>query len=114
MLNWNLIRKAALLTASSIALVACEQSSSSDKSATFSSETVSSDLLVFQQYGAVTEAELNGVIHPEIWPEIKTVGLDPVVEKRIDEIMSKMTLEQKVGQVIQGDTNSVTPAEVKK
>ena len=114
MLNWNLIRKAALLTASSIALVACEQSSSSDESVTSSSETVSSDLLVFQQYGAVTEAELNGVIHPEIWPEIKTVGLDPVVEKRIDEIMSKMTLEQKVGQVIQGDTNSVTPAEVKK
>ena len=114
MLNWNLIRKAALLTASSIALVACEQSSSSDESVTSSSETVSSDLLVFQQYGAVTEAELNGVIHPEIWPEIKTAGLDPVVEKRIDEIMSKMTLEQKVGQVIQGDTNSVTPAEVKK
>lgn len=53
------------------------------------------------------------VIHPGKWPVIETAALDPEVEARIDEIMAKMTLEQKVGQVIQGDTNSLTPEDVK-
>ena len=106
MLYRNLIRTAALLTASSLALMACEPSSSQ-------SEKASPKLQEFQQYGAVTEAELDGIIHPEVWPKITTAALNPDVEKRIDDILSKMTLEQKVGQVIQGDTNSVTPAEVK-
>ncbi|CAN0586636.1 unnamed protein product, partial [Laminaria digitata] len=47
------------------------------------------------------------------WPEITVPDLDPVIEARIDEIMAKMTLEQKVGQVIQADSDSVTPEEVK-
>ena len=114
MSNWNLIRRAVLLTASSMALLACEQSSSNLEPVTSSSKPASRTIQDVQQYGAVTKAELDGVIHPEIWPEITTAALNPDVEKRIDNILSKMTLEQKVGQVIQGDTNSVTPAEVKK
>ena len=39
-------------------------------------------------------------IHPELWPALVTPALDPSVEARIDGIMAKMTLEQKVGQVI--------------
>jgi len=52
-------------------------------------------------------------IHPELWPALVTPALDPSVEARIDGIMTKMTLEQKVGQVIQADSDSVTPEEVK-
>ena len=114
MSNWNLIRRAVLLTASSMALLACEQSSSNLEPVTSSSKPASRTIQDVQHYGAVTKAELDGVIHPAIWPEITTAALNPDVEKRIDNILSKMTLEQKVGQVIQGDTNSVTPAEVKK
>jgi len=44
---------------------------------------------------------------------VHTAPLDTKVEKRIDSIIEKMTLEQKVGQVIQADTNSITPEEVK-
>jgi beta-glucosidase len=49
----------------------------------------------------------------EQWPAIVTPMLDPAVEDRVSDIMSRMTLEQKVGQVIQADTNSITPEEVK-
>ncbi len=49
----------------------------------------------------------------EIWPVLSPPALDPAVEARVDEIMAKMTLEQKVGQVIQADTDSVTPEEVR-
>ncbi|MGJ8559202.1 MAG: glycoside hydrolase family 3 N-terminal domain-containing protein [Litorimonas sp.] len=53
------------------------------------------------------------MIHPEKWPEIMTAALDPAVEARVDDLLSKMTLKQKVGQVIQGDTNSLTAEDVK-
>ena len=53
-------------------------------------------------------------ISPENWPAIKALPLDPAIEARIDEILPKLTLEQKVGQVIQADNGSITPEEVKK
>ena len=61
---------------------------------------------------AATLAE--ATVNPENWPLVETPPLDPAVEARIDEIMAKLTLEQKVGQVIQADSGSVTPADVKK
>ena len=101
---------AAILTVSTVALMACSELSSAQKTDDVSASVIEG---AYNVYGAVTEAELNGTIHPETWPAIKTAALDPAVEKRIDDILAKMTLEQKVGQVIQGDTNSITPAEVK-
>lgn len=53
-------------------------------------------------------------INPEDWPKIDPLPLNPVIEAQIDEILPKLTLEQKVGQVIQADNASVTPEEVKK
>lgn len=50
-----------------------------------------------------------------VWPEIETPGLiDAAIESRIGELMAAMTLEQKVGQIIQADSSSVTPEDVKK
>lgn len=53
------------------------------------------------------------VINPENWPVVNTPPLDPAIEAQITDIMSKMTIEQKVGQVIQADSGSVTAEEVK-
>ena len=53
-------------------------------------------------------------INPQDWPSLKPQPLDPVIEAKIDEILPKLTVEQKVGQVIQADSGSVTPEEVKK
>jgi len=49
-----------------------------------------------------------------LWPIIEPLPLNNDIEKQIDEILPKLTLEQKVGQVIQGDSDSVTPEDVKK
>lgn len=54
-----------------------------------------------------------GIIHPELWPSLTPLPLDPAVEARIDTLLSQMTLEQKVGQTIQADSASVTPEEVR-
>ncbi len=57
--------------------------------------------------------EVTQNLDSNIWPALTPPPLDRAIEEQIDTIMSKMTLEQKVGQVIQADTNSVTPEEVK-
>lgn len=50
------------------------------------------------------------------WPSTDAPAalIDPGIEARIDEIMATMSVEQKVGQVIQADNSAVTPADVKK
>ncbi len=66
-----------------------------------------------EQKAASIETAANE-INPENWPTIKALPLDPAIEARIDEILPKLTLEQKVGQVIQADNASITPEELKK
>ncbi len=44
---------------------------------------------------------------------IGTVEADPAMEARIDSILSRMTLEQKVGQMVQAEIQNVTPADVR-
>lgn len=53
-------------------------------------------------------------VTPDSWPALSSPALDPAIEARIDEILPKLTLEQKVGQVIQADSDSVTPEQVTK
>ncbi len=54
------------------------------------------------------------LVNPKDWPSIKAIPLNPKIEAQIDELLPKLTLEQKVGQVIQADNGSITPEEVKK
>jgi beta-glucosidase len=52
---------------------------------------------------------------PAEWPEITSpVPEDPAIEKRITQLMARMSLEQKIGQVVQGDIASITPDDVRK
>jgi beta-glucosidase len=67
-----------------------------------------------QKNTKVAAIEPASQINPEDWPIIKALPLDPVIEAQIDTILPQLTLEQKIGQVIQGDTGSITPEEVKK
>jgi beta-glucosidase len=54
-----------------------------------------------------------GVADPLRWPAVaEPVRRDPALERRIHAIMARMSLEQKVGQTIQADVGSVTPADV--
>jgi beta-glucosidase len=47
------------------------------------------------------------------WPKLAPAGLvDPATEKRITDIMAKMTLEEKVGQTIQADINFIKPEDL--
>src|ERR1700751_2212726 len=53
------------------------------------------------------------VVHPKLWPESKSpIGLDARIEERIDGLLKRMTVEEKVGQVVQPEWKSISPAEV--
>ena len=58
-----------------------------------------------------TESKL---INPEIWALQQAVMVrDAEMEQRINDLMARMTLEEKVGQVMQPDINDVTPEQVR-
>ena len=52
--------------------------------------------------------------NPAAWPQAHSPAAitDPATEKAIDALLARMTIEQKVGQVVQGDISSVTPADL--
>ena len=54
--------------------------------------------------------------HPSAWPQAQTPSAitDAETEAKIDALLARMTLAQKVGQVVQGDIGSITPADLEK
>lgn len=62
---------------------------------------------------AMAQAE-RGVAHPALWPQVHSVGLvDPPTESFVTELLSTMSLEEKVGQVIQADIASIRPEQLR-
>lgn len=55
------------------------------------------------------------IADPNKWPaQAAPIKPDPALESRIDSLIARMSLEQKVGQVIQADIGSVTPEDVRR
>ena len=49
------------------------------------------------------------------WPDVRSrVALDPAMEARIDAILARMPVEEKVAQIIQPDISSITPEDVRR
>jgi beta-glucosidase len=77
-------------------------------------------LLIFTQWimscePTTPEGGETAVIHPEIWPETEGgIPIDPEIEAQVDEILATLTVEEKVGQTIQGDINSISPEDVRR
>ena len=55
-----------------------------------------------------------GTAHAALWPAAHSPAAitDPQTEAAIDALLARMTLEQKVGQLIQADISSITPADL--
>ena len=62
---------------------------------------------------AAAAAELH--VHPERWPAARSVGIvTPETEARISALLESMSLEEKVGQVIQTDISAIEPEELRR
>ena len=54
-------------------------------------------------------------IHPDLWPKLTPPVTDGAeLNQRLETLLQSMSVEDKVGQVIQGDVASLTPADVRK
>lgn len=54
-----------------------------------------------------------GLAHPELWPKLPIkLHRDPKVEARVDAMLRRMSVEDKVGQLIQVDIASITPRDL--
>jgi beta-glucosidase len=62
----------------------------------------------------VALADDASTVHPETWPRATwPFPRDAALEQRVSTLMAKMTVEEKVGQLIQADILSVTPDDVR-
>jgi beta-glucosidase len=53
-------------------------------------------------------------VHPELWPKGSSpLPPDPVIESRIQALLAKMSVADKVGQMVQADIKYVTPDDVR-
>ena len=60
-------------------------------------------------------AERGTPVRAEAWPELTPpVPADPELEARVDALLERMTVREKVGQVIQAEIGSVTPRDVRR
>jgi beta-glucosidase len=59
-------------------------------------------------------AALSPVTHASIWPNPRwPLSTDAATERRVQSLLQRMTVEEKVGQVVQADIASVTPEDVR-
>ena len=66
-----------------------------------------------QQRGAPPVVPAAATAHPALWPTLPMkLRRDPKVEARVDAILKKMSIEDKVGQLIQVDIASITPRDL--
>jgi beta-glucosidase len=54
------------------------------------------------------------IAHPQLWPSAASPATlsDPQTEAQIDRLVGRMTIEEKVGQMIQADISAITPADL--
>lgn len=68
------------------------------------------------QNAAISALDRGAIANPENWPKARSPSsiTDTQAEKRIVDMLARMTIEQKVGQVIQGDISAITPEDLKR
>ncbi|TDK27124.1 glycoside hydrolase family 3 protein [Luteimonas aestuarii] len=92
----NLLRLACL-TMALVALAACRAAPQADAA------------------NPADSAAAGTAIVPENWPQPAwPFPEDPELERRVEALLATMTVEEKVGQIIQGDIDSITPEDVRK
>jgi beta-glucosidase len=63
---------------------------------------------------APQNSEPPGTVHPQEWPALAPpIARDEALEARIEELLASLTLEQKVGQLIQADVANIKPEELR-
>ncbi len=52
-------------------------------------------------------------VHPELWPTLAHAPLNAATEAFVEQLLAHLTLEEKIGQMIQADITSISPADLR-
>ncbi len=64
--------------------------------------------------GAAWAADASALIHPLEWPAAApAVATDPKLEQFVDQLLEHMSLEEKIGQLVQADIGSIKPEDLR-
>jgi len=59
--------------------------------------------------------DASGIANPALWPAARSRGLvNPATEAKITALLARMSLEEKIGQMIQADIGSIKPEDLRK
>jgi len=71
-------------------------------------------LFMFGMWALVCRGDgLAQTIHPASWPALPARPADPKLEAFVDQLLGSMTLEEKIGQLLQADIDSVKPDDLR-
>ena len=73
----------------------------------------SAAFMLFVSAAAWPAAAPSSSVHPELWPAAEPAAADPATEAFVQQLLAHMSLEDKVGQMIQADIASISPAELR-
>jgi beta-glucosidase len=62
---------------------------------------------------APAAAPADATVHPALWPERPHSAANPPTDAFVDALLARMSLEEKIGQMIQADIASLTPADLR-
>ena len=70
--------------------------------------------VVLAQTTAAPTVPAASAAHPDLWPKASSPDAmsDPATETFVADLLKRMTIEEKVGQIIQADIASITPADL--
>lgn len=117
--------KTALLMASAMLLVSCSSvpgvksvtswvgMGSEDQPAATQQQSTPAPAATVPQPQAVDDLATSTGIHPDLWPINPPAPRDPAVEAEVARLLSQMSLEEKIGQMMQPDIKDVTLDDIK-
>ena len=79
----------------------------------FPAVAVAAGLLSLTTAAASPQSTTSPSVHPELWTAASPATRDPAIEASVQELLARMTLEEKVGQMIQADIASISPADLR-
>ena len=63
---------------------------------------------------AAGQPTADAAANPESWPALASpLAADAALEQRVSELLATLSIEEKVGQIVQGDLGSITPEDLR-
>jgi beta-glucosidase len=79
----------------------------------FPAVAVAASLLSLTSAAASPQSMTSSSVHPELWTAALPATRDPASEAFVQQLLAHMTLEEKIGQMIQADIASISPADLR-